>query len=157
MRSLGLRTSNVSLATYRDDALYPRIVRAVAAILESGKVVAPADVLVGMGLLAPAQLDDWRRGRIPHLERAIDCNLSRLGRLLRILRFHAHDLKLKPSVTAYMRVGKGPKQRLRFSKSGDVKLEEAYSTHFIWPGKDPWKPSENRPAGERHGTAQARP
>jgi hypothetical protein len=68
----------------------------------------------------------------------ITCNLSRLSRLLRILRFHAHDLNLKPSVTAYMRHGKGPKQRLRFTKTGDAKLEQAYSTHFIWPGKRPF-------------------
>ena len=34
-----------------------------------------------------------------------------------------------------MRYGKGPKQRLRFSKTGDPGLENAYATHFVWPGK----------------------
>jgi hypothetical protein len=77
-------------------------------------------------------------GRVPFLERVINGNLTRLGRLLRILRFHAHDLNLKPSWTAYMRWGKGPKQRLRFTKTGDPKLEEAYATHFVWPGKTPF-------------------
>ena len=82
----------------------------------------------------------WRRGRVPYLERVINCNLTRLSRLLRILRFHAHDLNLKPSWTAYMRWGKGPKQRLRFTKTGEQKLEEAYATHFVWPGKGPFHP-----------------
>jgi len=111
-----------------------------AAALAEGKVVAPVDVLVGMGLLAPEKLQDWRLGRVPYLERVIACNLTRLSRLLRILRFHAHDLNLVPSVTAYMRWGKGPKQRLRFTKTGDAKLEEAYARHFVWPGKGPFHP-----------------
>ena len=130
----------MSVTTYRHDPLYPRIVHAVAAILENGKVVAPVDVLIGMDLLTPAALDDWRRGRTPYLERGIGCNLTKLSRLLRILRFHVHDLNLVPSPTVYMRHGKGPKQRLRFTKTGDGKLEAAYATHFIWPGKGPFHP-----------------
>jgi hypothetical protein len=70
-------------------------------ILRRGNVVMPVDVLVGMGLLTQHHLEDWRRGRVPYLERVINCNLSRLGRLLRIVRFHAHDLNLRPSLTAY--------------------------------------------------------
>ena len=57
----------------------------------------PVDVLIGMGLLRPEHVKDWRFSRVPYLERVINCNLSRLSRLLRILRFHAHDLNLKPS------------------------------------------------------------
>jgi hypothetical protein len=135
-------TRRPTLAEYRDDPLYPRIVEAVAALLQRGNVVAVVDVLIGMGLLTKEQLEDWRRGRVPYLERVINCNLTRLGRLLRTLRFHAHDLNLKPSWTAYMRWGKGPKQRLRFTKTGHPRLEEAYATHLVWPGKRPWKAPE---------------
>jgi len=129
----------VTIASYREDRLFPRIERAVAAILQRGKVVAPVDVLVEMDLLAPEHLDDWRRGKVPYLERVIRCNLTKLSRLLRILRFHAHDLNLVPSMTVYMRWGKGPKLRLRFTKRGDPKLEEAYARHFVWPGKSPFR------------------
>jgi hypothetical protein len=125
----------VSIATFHADPLYPKVERAVAAILKKGKVVAPVDVLVVMGLLAPGQLEDWRRGRIPYLERVIDGNLARLSRLLRILRFHAHDLNLEPSIAVYLRRGRGPRLALRFTKSGNSKLEEAYARHFVWPGK----------------------
>jgi hypothetical protein len=121
-----------TLAGSREDPLYPRIARAVEPLLQRGTVVAPVDVLIGMGLLTREHLENWRRGRVPYLERVIDSNLTKLGRLLRILRFHAHDLSLKPSWTAYMRWGKGPKQRLRFTKTGDPKVEEAYATHFVW-------------------------
>jgi hypothetical protein len=139
-------SAGVSVNTYRDDKLYPRIVKAARTLLARGKVVAPVDVLVRMGLLEPKRLEDWRLGRVPYLEKVIDCNLTRLSRLLRILRFHAHDLKLVPSVTAYMRWDKGPKQRLRFTKTGDPKLEEAYARHFVWPGKGPFHPPATRRA-----------
>ena len=46
------RAVSVSVDGYRDDPLYPRIVRAVEPILARGKVVAPVDVLIGMGLQA---------------------------------------------------------------------------------------------------------
>ena len=143
----------VGLDNYREDPLYPRIVRATDVLLGRGKVVAPVDVLVEMGMLDPKRLEDWRLGRVPYLEQVIQGSLSRLSRLLRILRFHAHDLNLGPSTTAYMRWGKGPKQRLRFSKTGDRKLEEAYARHFVWPGKGPFPspPSGYGPPGRSIG------
>lgn len=138
------RSPAVSLATYREDPLYPRIARAVAAMLQRGTVVAPVHVLVGMDLLAQEHLEAWRRGRVRCLEEVITCNLTRLSRLLRILRFHAHDLNLLPSVTVYRRWGKGPQRPLRFTRSGDPKIEEAYATHFVWPGKGPFHPPAPR-------------
>ncbi len=115
-----------------------------------GKVVAPVDVLVRMNLLAPERLEDWRRGRAAYLEKVIDCNLRRLSRLLRILRFHAHDLELVPSMTVvYRRWGRGPTERLRFTKTTVPRLEEAYARHFVWTGKGPFHPpsssKEKRP------------
>ena len=117
--------SAVSVDRFQDDPLYPRIAGAFEQILARGKFVAPVDVLIRMNLLTPERLEDWRRGRVPYLEKVINCNLTRLSRLLRILRFHAHDLKLVPSITVYTRWSKGPKQRLRFTKTGDPKLEQA--------------------------------
>ena len=128
------------MENFQNDPLFPRIERAVEAILAKGKVVAPVEVLIGMGLLTRENLEDWRRGRVPYLEKVINCNLVRLARLLRILRFHAHDLNLIPSITVYMRWGKGSKQHLRFTKTGDRKLEEAYARHFVWPGKGSFHP-----------------
>lgn len=125
---------------YRDDPLYPRIVRACAAILATGKVVAPVDVLVHMGMLPPKDLARWRRGQVPYLERVIQGNLTRLSRLLRILGFHAHDLNLVASVTAYRQRS----SRLRFTKTGDPRLEKVYARHFVWPGKGPFHPPRRK-------------
>jgi hypothetical protein len=144
------RSRRPTVATFRSDPLFPRIERAVAAILKTSKVVTPIDVLVGMRLLTPEKVLDWRRGRVPYLERMIDCNLTRVSRLLRILRFHVHDLNLIPSTTDYRRWGKGRKQRLRFTKTGDARLEVAYATHFVWPGKSPFHPPAVRSPYEDH-------
>jgi len=45
-------------------------------------------------------------------------------------------------VCAFLR-GSSAKQRLRFTKTGDPKLEEAYSRHFVWPPFYP--PASKRP------------
>ena len=86
-----------------------------------------------MDLLSPASVEDWRRGRIPYLERAIECNLSKANRILCTLRMHAHDLDLKPVPAVYKRCTKGPRTLLQFSKAGDCAVEEAYARHFLSP------------------------
>lgn len=93
-RDYGCSRPKPTVDSFRDDPLFPRVERAVADILANGKVVATVDVLVRMDLLAPEKLEDRRLGRVPYLEKVIHCNLTRLARLLRILRLHAHDLNL---------------------------------------------------------------
>lgn len=134
--------------SFRSDPMFPHIERAVDELLAKSNVVAPVDVLVGMGLMRSEHLAEWRRGQIAYLERVITCNLSRVSRILRILRFHAHDLNLKPSFTDYNRHDKGAKQRLRFSKTGDPNLEKAYATHLIRQGARPSMIKDRQPADE---------
>lgn len=117
--------------TYQTDTLYPNVTRAVADILRASPVVAPIEVLIRMGRLSRTDYEGWRFGRVPYLERVIQGNLSQANRILRILRLHAHDLALRPSSTAYMKWGKGPKTRLRFSTTGEPHVEEAYARCFI--------------------------
>jgi hypothetical protein len=124
------RMKRITVENYKEDRYYAKIVKAVAEILDTSFIVTPVDVLIHMTLLTAKDLEDWRLGRIPYLERVIQCNLAKASRILRILRMHAHDLNLKPSQTVYMKYGRG-RYRLRFSKTGDPKLEEAYSRHYI--------------------------
>ncbi len=123
-----------TVENYRQDKYYPKVVRAVAAILASGEFVAPIDVFVHLEQLSRTDLESWRLGRVPYLEKVIRCNLSQASRILRLLRMHAHDLNLRPSQTAYVKWGKGERTPLRFSKTGDPNIEEAYSRHFLAPG-----------------------
>ena len=116
---------------YKSDKLYPSVVRAVAAILERSSFVAPVDVLLESQRLDKKLYDDWRFGRIPYLERITHSGLGNLNRILRIIALHCQAIELRPSQTIYNRYGKGPKTRLRFSKSGESNLEAAYSTHWV--------------------------
>ena len=128
----------LSPENYRTDPMFPRIQRGVLGILSRGNVVAPVDVLVAMDALDVRDLEAWRLGRVPFLERKIRGNLSKLRRFLRILGFLCHDLNLKGSHTAYVRWGKGARPALRFTKTGEPRLEDLYSRHFVWPGKIPF-------------------
>ena len=121
----------ITTENYRQDKYYSRVVRAVDAILSCRDFVAPTDVFVEMSLLSEQAIAEWRAGRVPYLERAIQCNLSAASRILRLLRMHAHDLNLRPSATGYVRRTRGGKQRLRFTKTRDVRIEDAYALHFV--------------------------
>ena len=131
-------THALTPVSYRSDPLFLRVEASVLAILASSKVVAPVDVLVGIRALRSEDLEAWRFGRVPFLEQVIAGNLARLRRFLRILGFYCHDLNLKASSTAYVKWGQGPRIPLRFSKTGDARLEHIYSRHFVWPGKVPF-------------------
>jgi len=117
----------VNLENYRKDKYYPRIVSVVEDILSNGNIVKTIDVFVELGMLEKKKLKDWKEGRAPYLEKVLSGSLSKLSRILRILRFHVHDLNLKPQKQCI----KNGKKVLRYSKYGDRNLEEAYSYEFV--------------------------
>ncbi len=121
----------ITFENYKSDKYYMRVAGAVDALLARDDVVTPIDVFIAMNLLDRAAVEDWRRGRVPFLEKVIHCNLAVAGRILRILRMHVSTRSLRPSLTVYQRRGRGPATRLRFSKSGDPNVEEAYARHFV--------------------------
>jgi hypothetical protein len=118
-------------SSYRQDKYYDKVKAAVDQLLQDRSVLMPVEVFVQMGLLAQADYEAWRFGRIAYLERAIKCNLSKANRILRILRLVAEDRGLCPSRTVYKQWGKGEKIGLRFSKSGTPAVEELYATHYV--------------------------
>jgi hypothetical protein len=58
-------------------------------------------------------------------------NLSTLSAIVWEVRQVAEGQGLKASETAYRRWGKGPRPPLRFSKSGEARVERAYATHWV--------------------------
>ncbi len=113
------------------DPLLAVVTEVVADILSAGPVVAPLDVLVRLEVIEESQVEAWRTGGLPYLERGITAGLSRVSRLLRLIREHCLTLGLTPKPGKYQRRGKGKKQPLRFSKRGDPESEQAYSVHFV--------------------------
>ena len=93
--------------------------------------ISPVDLLIEIGYLTSESYEDWRRGRVPYLEKVCKVNLSKLSVIMKELKLYASEKDLKPSWTDYNKWGKGKEIRLQFSKSGDKYIEKAYTTHYL--------------------------
>jgi hypothetical protein len=120
------------VATESMQRLEQRVVRAAEAALAERKFVTAIDVLVGIGWLPPTLVEQWRQGRVEFLEGVAQANLSKLSTAMRIFRRWAERRGLKPSETAYLARTRD-RRPLRFSKSGDPRIERAYRTHWVSP------------------------
>jgi hypothetical protein len=109
-----------------------RVRQAAEAALSSKEHVSAIDVLIGIGWLAPSNVDAWRQKRIDYLEQAINANLSRISEAMHLFRSWAAAKGLVPSETDYVARQPG-RPALRFSKSGDARIERQYRTHWISP------------------------
>lgn len=118
-------------ATYRADTLFPRVERAVGELLRDGRPVSAPEVFVRMGMLPPAELAEWRQGRVPYLERVIQGSLGKINRVLRIISLHVHDLQLLPAPPHVAGLVKFKGRALRFSKTGDPGVEECARRVFV--------------------------
>jgi hypothetical protein len=110
--------------------LQQRVARAAEDALAERDVVAPIDVLVGLGWLAPRRVDEWRQGRVAYLEAVVDASLGKISAAMQLLHAWAHARGLQPSEVAYVARSRG-RPAVRFSKSGDPAIERAYRTHWV--------------------------
>jgi len=140
--------------TTNNAGLQRRVAAAAQAARTARGFVTPIDVLVGIGWLQAAQVEQWRRARIAYLERVATVNLHKLGTALRLLRRWASARGLTPSETVYVAWTRD-RHRLRFSATGDENIERAYRTHWVSPHLAAAKRAQradDRPAGPRpHG------
>lgn len=110
-----------------------RRVREVAErTLAEQRVVSSVDVLLGLGWLSSSHVDEWRQGRVPHLEKVIQANLSKVSTAMEEFRRWARERHLQPSETAYVARTRD-RRALRFSVSGKPAIERAYRTHWMSP------------------------
>jgi hypothetical protein len=110
-----------------------RVHRAAEVALAGQQYVSAIDVLCGMGPLAPSHVNDWRKGQVDFLERAIQGNLHKISASMAIFRRWAREKGLKPSETGYVRRTRIGTVALQFSKSGDPEIEKNYRTHCVSP------------------------
>ena len=115
------------------EALEQRVVRAAEAALAGHNYVSAIDVLTGMGLLAPAHVEAWRKGRIDFLERVVQGNLNKISSAMAAFRRWVQAKGLQPSETSYVCRTRSGIRDLQFSKSGDPNIEKFYRTHFVSP------------------------
>lgn len=113
------------------DDMRKRIWSCAGQLVQEKGYVSAVDLLVKMDRVTQKQVEDWRFKRIPYLERVVSGNLGKMKFILDELRAFGKNANLKPSQTGYVSWGKGTKQRLQFSKSGDPNIEAMYSTHYV--------------------------
>ena len=100
---------------------------------------APVDVLMDIGVLTKQSYENWRFGKVDYLERVCNCNLHKLATIMMQIKVCSKKAGYKPSYCCYKQwgvkrrggQGKKPVIRLRFSKSGDPAIEQAYATHYV--------------------------
>ena len=136
-------------ADYRADKLFPRVARAMEELLASSAPVSAPAVFMKIGMLSEEHLQAWRAGKVPYLERVITGSLGKTNRVVRIISFYAHDLKLPLAPFHAAGPIKHNGRPLRFCKTGDRRLEEAYKRVFS-PRPPHWKkiPAAGVPEGE---------
>jgi len=112
--------------------LEQRVARVAEAAVAERRFVTAIDVLVGLGWLAPSQLQQWRLGRVESLERVVQANLRKVAVAMGAFRHWAQLRGLNPSETDYVARTRD-RRPLRFSVSGDTAIERAYRTHWVSP------------------------
>lgn len=109
-----------------------RVIAAAESALDDQKYVSAVDVLVGLGWVAPSNVDRWRQGRIDVLDRVTAGGPDKRASALEILRRWASDRGLVPSEIDY--VARTPDRRhLQFSETGAPEIEREYRTHWMSP------------------------
>ena len=100
-------------------------------IIEEKGYLTSIDVLLKLDYLSEKDYENWRFGKIDYLEKVCGANLKKLSTINKTIKEISGHWNLKKSWTAYNKYGKGKKIRLKFSKSGNEQIEEAYATHYI--------------------------
>lgn len=114
-------------------SLEERVVRAAEAALADHNYVSPIDVLTGMGLLAPSNVEAWRKGLINYLREMIQGSPEKINRVLTIFQDWALKRGLKPQEVAYFARTAGPPKELQFTAEARSEVESVYRTHYLSP------------------------
>lgn len=113
--------------------LETRVIRAAEAALEDHQCASAIDVLTGMGLLAPSNVEAWRKGRLACLEEMIQGSREKVAESLAIFRRWAESRGLTPGEGRYFRPTPAGDLELRFTDVKYAGLEKELRTHYLSP------------------------
>lgn len=109
-----------------------RVAKAAEGALAARHFVSAIDILTGIGWLDAGSVERWRRGQIDCLEEVVQSSLPRISEAMSLFRSWATARGLLASPAAY--IDRTPQRReLRFSRSGDSRIEESYRIHWMSP------------------------
>ena len=114
-------------------SLEERVVRAAEGALADHNYVSPIDVLTGMGLLAPSNVERWRKGLLNYLREMIQGSPEKINRTLAIFQDWALKRGLQPQEVAYFARTVGQTKELRFTAEARPEEETVYRIHYLSP------------------------
>jgi hypothetical protein len=112
--------------------LRQRVIEACETALADRQFVTAADVLTGLGWIAPVHVDLWQQGRLSSLDQATQVSTEKITTVIELLTGWAQDRGLiRTEITYVARTRE--RQELRFTLGGDPELERRCRTHWISP------------------------
>ena len=121
------------MAVLEPPALRQRVVRAAEGALEEHRYASALDVLMRMGLLAPSQVELWRKGRFDTLDKWIQGSREKIEKSLALFREWAVERGLVPMEACYARTTRAGEQEMRITGQRLEGLEEKLRTHYASP------------------------
>jgi hypothetical protein len=120
----------INKTNYKTDRYYFKVKSYVDEHLKSADSFTVPEVLIGVGMLSRQDFKAWQEGRVDYLEKVLKVDLSKLGRMLRVIDCYAKDLGLHDSHIVWQ--GKGKKKKsLKFTKTGAEAVERAYHKQYV--------------------------
>jgi hypothetical protein len=115
------------------DKLKRRVLDAAEGALQDHQEVSPIDILTRIRLLAPVNVEGWKKRRIPVLEELIQGSSSKISRALDMFEDWAHANGLQPVERRYLAQTREGPIDLQFSFGGDPEVERRMRTHYVSP------------------------
>ncbi|KAA9149998.1 DUF2293 domain-containing protein [Amycolatopsis acidicola] len=110
--------------------LRQRVHQTAESLLQKQKYVAPVDILVGLRWVGAATVEDWRRGRVDALTRALPVDEERVTTAFEHLREWARERGLQPDEVAYV-AGTRDQRPLVFAEN--EALQRVFRVHWLSP------------------------
>ena len=117
----------ITVENYKNDKYYDRVKNSIHKLLLTKNEISIINIFMEMSLLTEKNYFEWYKGNIPYLEKVINCNLSKINRILRIIGYYCHDLNLGQKYNSY----KHNRKILKFSKTGDENIEKFYKIIYF--------------------------
>ncbi len=111
--------------------LEDRVRTAAQAVLEAQHYVSALDLFNRLGRLPLAHIQDWRRGRLPCLQKVLQVNPEKIVRAIQLLHEWAQERGLRSEEFPFLARTVRSRRELRFSAIDDPVVEKIFRTHYF--------------------------
>lgn len=103
-----------------NNLLTKRVNTAATAVMKRNQNISYPELFIELGILSRKDYAAWESGQVPFLEKVIQCNLTKLARIITAVRRLARNGNLD------RKIAPKPKRSKRYSKTGNDFIEDEY-------------------------------